>query len=70
MAHKPPNTSPLDIKAEEYYKFELGQIIDRLNSLENFRVQLGSFFATANLTALGIALSVKRKRKDDGGWTK
>jgi hypothetical protein len=38
----------------------LGQIIDRLNSLENFRVQLGSFFATANLTALGIALSVQR----------
>jgi len=60
MAVKSPNKAPMNRKAEEYYKFELGQIVDRINSLENFRVQLASFFGTANLTTLGIAFSVQK----------
>jgi hypothetical protein len=43
-----------------YYELELSQVIDRFNSLENFRVQLGTFFGTANLTVLAIALSGQR----------
>lgn len=44
----------------DYYKLEMGEVFSRIDSLENFRVQLGTFFGTANLTALGIALSTQK----------
>lgn len=47
-------------KQDKYYEQELSQVIDRFNSLENFRVQLGAFLGTANLTVLGIALSTQK----------
>jgi len=60
MISESPNTPPSNPKENEYDRYELGQIVDRLNSLENFRVQLGTFFSTANLTALGIAFTSQK----------
>lgn len=52
------SSSAKDLK--KYYELELGQVVDRFNSLETFRVQLGSFFGTANLTAVGVGLSTQK----------
>ena|SRR3990172_6778777 len=48
------------LNIDDYYELELSQVVERYGSLENLRVQLGTFFGTANLTALGIALSVQK----------
>jgi hypothetical protein len=56
----------LDVEAaspepmSEYYKLELEQVVKRIESLETVRFQLGTFFGTANLTALGFAFSTRR----------
>lgn len=44
------------VQMNEYYKLELSQVVERINSLENIRLQLGIFFGTANLTVLGTAM--------------
>lgn len=44
----------------EYYRAELDQIIERISSLENSRIQLGVFCGTANLTVLGFAASEEK----------
>lgn len=49
-----------NIQKDEYYKLELSQVVERIDSLGNLRVQLGTFFGTANVTALGVALSVQK----------
>lgn len=46
--------------ASEYYKQELDQVVSRFDTLEILRIQLGTFFGTANLTALGLALSSQK----------
>ena len=52
----------LDTEEEftEYYKLELSQAIERVNALENIRLQLGIFFGTANFTVIGIAVYVQK----------
>jgi hypothetical protein len=49
-----------DEHMSEYYKLELSQVVDRVNSLEGTRLQLGIFFGTANLTILGVAMYVQK----------
>lgn len=44
----------------DYYKLELTQAVERLNSIENTRIQLGIFFGTANVTVLGAAFYLQR----------
>lgn len=45
---------------DEYHRVELGEIMSRTMSLENLRVQILVFLCTANLTALGFAVSNKK----------
>lgn len=47
---------PLD----SYHEVELGKIFDALLSLQNTRVQLGTFFGTANIAALSIAFQTRQ----------
>lgn len=44
----------------DYYKLELTQAVERVNSIENTRIQLGIFFGTANITVLGAAYYLQR----------
>jgi hypothetical protein len=44
----------------EYYKIEFSQVFERIKSLEESRVQLGTLFATTNLTVLGLAFNLQR----------
>lgn len=48
------------MKIDEYHQIELKEIMSRTIRLENLRVQILVFLGTANLTALGFALSNKR----------
>jgi len=45
---------------DEYHKMEFREVFERIGSLQDLRVQLGTFFGTANLTALGVALAVQK----------
>lgn len=47
-------------KVSEYHKIEFDEVITRIHSLEDLRVQIATFFATTNLTALGIAFSIQK----------
>ena len=47
-------------KLNDYYKLELTQIVDNINSLETFRIQMNTFFGTGNLTVCGIALNSQK----------
>jgi hypothetical protein len=49
-----------DTQNSDYYKLELTQAVERVNSLENTRMQLGIFFGTANVTVLGAAFYLQR----------
>lgn len=44
----------------EYERLELEEVFNRTRSLVNLRVQVYSFFGTANLTLLGIALGARQ----------
>ncbi len=44
----------------EYYKIEFSQVFERIKSLEEFRVQLGTSFATINITVLALAFNLQR----------
>ena len=44
----------------EYERLELEEVFNRTRSLVNLRVQIYSFFGTANLTLLGIALGARQ----------
>jgi len=45
---------------DKFHEIEIQKIFDALLSLQNLRVQTGTFFGTANLTALGIAFSTQK----------
>jgi len=45
---------------DDYHKLEMSQVFERFNAIEDKRIQLGIFFGTANLTIIGIALSVQK----------
>jgi hypothetical protein len=45
---------------EEYHKLEIQEIFSRTKSLETLRAQFGTFFGTANLTALGFAFTTQK----------
>lgn len=38
---------------------ELDKLVDSLNTTQNLRLQVGIFFGTINLTALGVALQIQ-----------
>lgn len=40
------------------FDFELEKLVDSLNTTQNLRLQVGVFFGTINLAALGIALQI------------
>ena len=52
-------TQPV-VSISEYEKLELEEVFNRTRSLVNLRVQIYSFFGTANLTLLGIALGARQ----------
>jgi hypothetical protein len=60
MAQAFQNTNQHDEHLRKYYLIELSQVIERINAIENSRVQLAVFIGTANLTALGIAVTVNK----------
>lgn len=45
-------------KKHKIFDFELEKLVDSLNTTQNLRLQVGIFFGTINLTALGIALQI------------
>lgn len=47
-------------KIDDFHKLELTQVIERLQSLEDFRIQIGVFFGTATVTALGLAFTLEK----------
>jgi uncharacterized membrane protein SpoIIM required for sporulation len=49
-------TPPLD----KFHEIELEQVFTAMVSLQNLRVQLGTFFGTVTLTILGIAFSAQK----------
>lgn len=50
---------PRKVFMDEYEKIEIEQIYDGIKSIENLSVQIYSFFGTANVTILGVALSLQ-----------
>jgi hypothetical protein len=55
-AQQPANIPPLD----KFHEIEIGKIFDAMHSLQQARIQMGTFFGTVNLTALGIGFSTQR----------
>jgi hypothetical protein len=51
------NTKQLEI--DGYNKLEIEEILARTRALQNIRIQIFTFFGTANLTVLGFALSTQ-----------
>ena len=51
------NNSP---KLDKFHEIEIQKVFETMLSLQTFRLQLGTFFGTANLTALGIAFSFQK----------
>lgn len=50
----------LNQKLDDYQKIEINQVFERVQLLENKRMQIGSFFGMANLTALGVSFSAQK----------
>ena len=47
---------PLD----KFHEIEVQKVFEAMLAIQNLRVQVGTFFGTANLTALGIAFSTQK----------
>lgn len=45
---------------DEFCKLELTQVVERIQSLVDFRVQIGVFFGTATVTALGLGFTIEQ----------
>ena len=43
-----------------YHEIEIKEIYEGIRSLTNLRIQLGTFFGTAHLTILGVALTTQK----------
>jgi len=57
------NNKTEDANTRSFHKFheiELEKVFDALLSLQNFRVQLGTFFGTVNLAGLSVALTTNK----------
>lgn len=45
---------------DKFHEIELEKVFDALLSIHNYRVQVGIFFGTVNLAALGVALTSQK----------
>ncbi len=54
------NASKKTMEIPEYHRMELGEIFEKTRTIENVRIQLGTFIGTVNLSALGVAFSSER----------
>jgi len=55
----PADPNPEPPKLDDYHKWEMQTVIERINSFENMRFQMASFFVTFNITGVGITLTTR-----------
>jgi hypothetical protein len=56
-------TKKTEVSSKEFDKFhqiEVEKVFDAILSIQNSRIQLGTFFGTVNLTALSAAFSIQK----------
>jgi len=55
---KQRSNAPRDL--DKFHELEIPKVFDAMLSIQNLRIQLGTFFGTANLTGLGFAFSTQK----------
>lgn len=57
-SNKPANHNSVSL--DKFYEIEVQKVFEAMLAIQGLRVQVGTFFGTANLTALGIAFSTQK----------